>query len=334
MQREVGDLSQKKYKNHINAQKKKNRDKKRVSTTHSGEHLRNEIRKRPGDPIAKSPTKKLKQVQEEIHTEEVPTNKEVSTNKEVLTDKEAPTDEKVSTDEEVPSEEEIPTAEQKRTPNKTTAELDKPLNWVPSPSEKVQVLFDDTEWYYGIITRRRPSTEEAFIRFSRIDPKEKSDDGWYPYSEIFPVWEVEEDDESNEEENHAEDTGEIIDREEFDDFEDVEFNNDEEDTNRDEISSEDEPESRPNRRGGRGGRGSRGGRGGRGGLPRQLSIRDALLDDFDQQLLQDTVSSAELSSAENWEIAKQKVKLSDQQSIRGQCFPSFSLFPSSLQGPL
>jgi hypothetical protein len=76
--------------------------------------------------------------------------------------------------------------------------------------------------------------------------------------------------------------------------------------------------------GNQGGHGSRGykqgGRGSQGGLVKDLSFHSQLLTDFDNQLLDDIVSSTKLTSAKNWESAKQKVQLSDQQIVLGKFF--------------
>jgi hypothetical protein len=144
-------------------------------------------------------------------------------------------------------------------------------------------------WYQGIVTKRNIPKKEAQIRFFMIDPKEAKDDNWYPYSEIFLIFD------ENESGEGEKGTG-------------------------DEASSE-EYESMHSRwprhprwsgqpwwsRQYMGGQGTQ------------------ILDKFDEHLLDDTVPSSHLTSAENWEMAKQKVQLSDQQTIRGM-FASLDSF--------
>lgn len=196
-QKSMPQMNQQKFKNHIAAQKKKQRNARSSSATHQGEKLRNQIRKRAGESLEGSSTKKRKPTKSTLSSESGDT-------------------------------------------------LPKLPEWTPRRHEKVQLLFDAT-WYKGIATKTRNDTQEAYVRFSLIDPEEASDDGWYPYDDIFPVWEESEEEEEKKGEEEAEEAEEGKgDNEEGweDEKEDEEWadkeEEDEEEVNNVELEEEDE----------------------------------------------------------------------------------------------
>jgi hypothetical protein len=65
---------------------------------------------------------------------------------------------------------------------------EKSNDWEPSALELVQILFDEVNWFQGIVTKRDSANKKGYVRFSLLNPQDREDDGWYSYSEIFPTW--------------------------------------------------------------------------------------------------------------------------------------------------
>jgi hypothetical protein len=60
-------------------------------------------------------------------------------------------------------------------------------------------------------------------------------------------------------------------------------------------------------------------------LTKESLFQTQMLQEYDDELLQDSIHSAEIDFHANWQKAKEKIQLVKQQSIRGKSFLSFSL---------
>ncbi|MGZ4851294.1 MAG: hypothetical protein ACXV2C_07940 [Candidatus Bathyarchaeia archaeon] len=162
-------------------------------------------------------------------------------------------------------------------------------DWIPFKNERVQVEFDDI-FFKGIVTARRIKERKVYIHFD-----DGKDAGWYPWAEVYPLFSAETSS-SAESSINEENRGRSTER-----------------SGETHVVQEVPVRIRTQQ--------NKSGKG-RGKLQqnrsRDNSPRTKLLQEHDDLLLKDAVSSSEITSQENWEKAKQRIQASEQQMIRNQ----------------